>query len=221
LCSYSLLSFVLVLVILSISLACLCGPQIHDKRRRLKHEEDDDTDTVESVLTDFHEWASTHVRDSWWDFFYDMIGTYRDCYHIVNKHAEQFTRSMRYMGVPGWWLEQIGYWGALGQKTPGREVAQVVHPINIPSVNSQQSYDDQYPNGMLHVMNAVDVPGTPDSESSFTATPYQNTASATATSYSLGTLAGVFLGGGLAGALIVYMFLSSKKQQQQSYLPIN
>ena len=58
------------------------------ERRRLAHHHDDTDDTADDkkdddsesdesvavILGEFHEWAGTHIRDSWWDFFYLMLG---------------------------------------------------------------------------------------------------------------------------------------------------
>lgn len=39
---------------------------------------DDPLTAVKNLLTDFHEKTASSVRDQWWDFFWVMVGKYRD-----------------------------------------------------------------------------------------------------------------------------------------------
>ena len=87
-------------------------------------------DALSSTVGAFHEEASTHVLDSWWTFFYDMVGKYRDIYKVVNPHAENFMNSVQYLTVPKWWLEQVGFWGAPGSPPPDRSQVRCIYINN-------------------------------------------------------------------------------------------
>jgi hypothetical protein len=40
------------------------------------------------------------VRDSWFDYFFNAVGTYRDLYTIVDIHVENFNDAYMYNGAP-------------------------------------------------------------------------------------------------------------------------
>jgi hypothetical protein len=75
---------------------------------------------IASTIGSFQEEAGSHSLTSWWSFFYEMVGKYRDMYKVVNPHAENFFNAVQYMTVPRWWLEQVGFWGAPGTPPPDK-----------------------------------------------------------------------------------------------------
>lgn len=100
-----------------------------------------------SLLTRYHEAAATGVRDAWWDFFFEMAGKYRDMYMVDTPHAENFAVAYRYLTVSRQWMELMGFWGPPGTPPPGETQAVPVRPLNVPSLDSQEEYKEQYPNG--------------------------------------------------------------------------
>lgn len=58
------------------------------------------SEALRSTIGTFHEEASAHVLSTWWSFFDDMVGKYRDIYKVVNPHAENFINSVQYLTVP-------------------------------------------------------------------------------------------------------------------------
>jgi hypothetical protein len=43
-----------------------------------------------------------------------------------------------------WWYEQVGYWGAPGTKAPGDEAPVPILPLNVPSLESIDAYEERY-----------------------------------------------------------------------------
>jgi hypothetical protein len=70
-------------------------------------------------LTDYHEAMGQLILHEWWEFFFKMVGTYRDMYKVVNPNVENFARAFKYVGLPKWWYESSGYWGVPGTPAPG------------------------------------------------------------------------------------------------------
>lgn len=102
---------------------------------------------VITILQEYQNIAAKDVLDSWWDFFFDMVGKYRDVYKVINPHAESFSKAFTYLNIPRWYLEQIGYWGPPGTKAPSAEKSSDIYPINVPSEDSLEIYQQKYPNG--------------------------------------------------------------------------
>eukprot|EP01041_Mallomonas_annulata_P009869 gene9869-20534_t len=122
-----------------------------------------------TYLSLYQERVATSTRDVWWDFFWVMTGKYRDMYKVTFPHTENFLTAARYMTVPKWWLEQIGYWGAPGTP-PAGELPIGIKPINIPGERSMDDYKKLYPNG-IGKPYASSIPGLTVSMSAPTASP--------------------------------------------------
>ena len=106
--------------------------------------------TIPALLQKYQDTASNDVLNAWWQFFFQMVGKYRDVYKIVDIHVENFNRAFNYLTVPRWWFEQMGYWGAPGTPSPEQKEASPVYPLNVPSEDSKEIYDQKYPNGFYH-----------------------------------------------------------------------
>lgn len=39
------------------------------------------------------------VKEQWWEFFFTLVGRYRDMYKVVNEHAENFVGAYKYLTV--------------------------------------------------------------------------------------------------------------------------
>lgn len=63
-------------------------------------------------------------------------------------HEENFALSFRYLTVPRWWFEQIGYWGAPGTPPADDPVPRPIMPINVPTEDSRADYLSKYPRGL-------------------------------------------------------------------------
>lgn len=50
-------------------------------------------------VTKFQEKASRTVLQEWWDFFFVLVGKYRDMFIIIDEHAEIFTKAIKSMPV--------------------------------------------------------------------------------------------------------------------------
>ena len=96
------------------------------------------------LIQDFQEKTAVGIRDSWWDFFFEMAGKYRDMYMMVNPHAENFKQAVGYITYPRWWLEQVGFWGAPGQPPADQAEPMPVHVMNVPTLASKAEYDAKY-----------------------------------------------------------------------------
>jgi hypothetical protein len=159
-----------------------------------------------SALGSFHELMGRTVREAWWEFFFSVAGTYRDMYIVDMPHKESFADSFRYLSVPRGWIEQIGYWGAPGTPPPddpkGRRP---IHPINVPSTDSQAELKAKYPQGMSY------------------AYPWAPTGGSGAAVAALGGVTGVAALAGLLGAVAgaAALWLYQKTQRPAAYLPIN
>lgn len=103
---------------------------------------------VKSLLTDFHEKTTSQVREQWWDFFWSMVGKYRDQMIVKNPHASTYPAAVSWIMYPRWWLESIGYWGAPFTPPPGRSSASPVAPNSYPTLPSQAAYEAAYPQGL-------------------------------------------------------------------------
>ena len=55
---------------------------------------------VSQWLTEYSDQLAADVREKWWDFFFHIVGVYRDTYKIVSPHVEVFTQAYEYTGVP-------------------------------------------------------------------------------------------------------------------------
>jgi hypothetical protein len=108
---------------------------------------------VPEKLSDFQEGAAITIRDAWWDFFFTMVGKYRDLYMVVDMHVDNFIHAYKYLSVPRSWLESIGYWGQPGTPPPGEKPLPVV-PINVPTEDNLEQYKAKYPNGFFQAYPA-------------------------------------------------------------------
>jgi len=90
-------------------------------------------------LDEYQEKIAVGVRDSWWEFFWAMAGKYRDMYKVTNIHVKDFPQAARYLTVPKWWLEMVGFWGPPGTATPG-ETGATVKPVNVRPQTSLEAY---------------------------------------------------------------------------------
>jgi hypothetical protein len=43
-----------------------------------------------------------------------------------------------------WWYEQIGFWGAPGTKAPSEDAPAPIYPINVPSYETPEIYQEKY-----------------------------------------------------------------------------
>lgn len=68
-------------------------------------------------------------------------------YKVTNTHVENFAQAYRYLGVPRWWFEQIGYWGQLGANAPSEKSPSPVRHYSFPTENSLEAYRAKYPRG--------------------------------------------------------------------------
>jgi hypothetical protein len=55
-----------------------------------------------------------------------------------------FSTSAIIIRVTRWWYEQVGYWGAPGTKAPSEDSAVPVYPINVPSYETPEIYQEKY-----------------------------------------------------------------------------
>ena len=58
---------------------------------------------------------------------------------MTSIHYENFIYASRYLTVPRWWLELIGYWGAPGTAAPGH-TASPIKPINVRPQMTKEDY---------------------------------------------------------------------------------
>lgn len=167
------------------------------------------TTAAVASLGAFHELMGRTVRDAWWEFFFDMAGTFRDMYRVDMPHEENFALSFRYLTVPRWWFEQIGFWGAPGTPPADDPKPRPIRPINIPSEESPAAYEDKYPRGMDNTVYP---------------SPYleKSAGSVSGTTYSvqgIALLVGLSVAFGVAAGVGGVMYF--QKQSRGSYLPIN
>lgn len=104
---------------------------------------------IGKYLTEYHESMGQMINSEWWDFFFKMAGTYRDMYKVTNPHAEDFARSFKYVGVPKWWFESIGYWGAPGVPATGADGVpdkpSTIRRYTFPTERTVEDYKTKYP----------------------------------------------------------------------------
>lgn len=154
----------------------------------------DSLNDVKLLLTDFHEKTTSHVREQWWDFFWVMVGKYRDQMIVTNPHAPTYPAAIKWIMYPRWWLESIGYWGAPFTPPPGRTSSPVV-PNSYPTLPTQAAYDAAYPNGL--------------------GAPYQNYCFQQPSSFSFLTIlfyTGLFVVGGITTLILQKLFPSSDRK---------
>ena len=118
-------------------------------------------DAAIQFLEKYQEDTATYVRDSWWDFFWVMVGKYRDMYQVTSIHYENFLFAARYLTVPRWWLEMIGFWGPPGTPCPGEASAVPIKPIGALTLPSKAEYDAVYPNGAYQPYPSAPVVSPP------------------------------------------------------------
>jgi len=164
-------------------------------------------------LGDFHEEIATTVRDAWWEFFFEMAGKYRDMYEISYPHVENFNMAFKYLTVPRWWFESIGFWGAPGTPPADDPVPRQIRPINIPSEDSQADYQAKYPSGLDFTYPTSTQPNAgceKKEKESMEAITY--TSSSVAAAVFFASLSGIAIG---VGATLIVT-----QKSVRSYLPI-
>ena len=118
------------------------------------------------------------------------------------------------LGVPRWWLEQIGYWGNLGAPPADKDVPVPIPRYNIPTLQSREAYEAAYPDGMEAPYPSRVLPAS-DTTSAPSASP-NVVGSYNTSDVFVGFMC--FLSGlglGLVAATLYY------RSQNQGYLPIN
>lgn len=105
---------------------------------------EDNAAAVIDLITDFQETTAASVRDSWWQFFYRMVGKYRDIYIVENPHAESFSSAFRFMTFSRSWLEIMGFWGVPGTPPHDKTTPMAVKPINVPTYDTMKAYQHAY-----------------------------------------------------------------------------
>lgn len=100
--------------------------------------------TVIEMITQYQETTAASVRDSWWQFFYRMVGKYRDIYIVENPHAESFSSAFRFMTYSRQALENMGFWGVPGTPPHDKTSPMPVTPINVPTYNTMAAYLQAY-----------------------------------------------------------------------------
>jgi len=63
-----------------------------------------DSVKASAVLQEFQESAARTVRERWWEFFFSLVGTFRDMYKVVDPHTENFNQAFRYLTVPRYFI---------------------------------------------------------------------------------------------------------------------
>ena len=66
-------------------------------------------------LKEHQEDTAKYVHEKTWDFFWNMTGTFRDMYQVVNPNSDNFITSYKYIEVDRWVYELAGYWGVPGK----------------------------------------------------------------------------------------------------------
>jgi len=174
-------------------------------------------DAVLSQLQDYQEESAKYVHEKTWDFFWNITGTYRDMYRIVNPHVSNFLYSYQYIEVERWVYQNMGYWGAPGTPPPDATEPISVLPINVPTLTtatSPESYAEVYPNGVFQPYTidcyssksevVLTSPSTLDGASSIVSSPLAMLV--------LGFVVGVM------GTFFVNRHTNNQKHQ---YLPVN
>lgn len=166
---------------------------------------------VKQLLQDFQESTAKRVHDSWWDFFFQMAGKYRDMYRIDNVKGENFVGSYTLLSVPRQWMELIGYWGQPGSPPPGQSKPVPVRPISIPSEDSLDDYKKKYPLGLSFTYswpyNSDKVNGNSDVIS--------------AANHSSVGRALDFVIGIVTGGVVALVIMNLLQRRRHNYLPIN
>lgn len=100
-----------------------------------------------NMVTDFHDRTAAYVRDAWWNFFYSMVGKFRDIYIVENPNADSFSTAFRFMSISRPMLENMGFWGVPGTPPHDKATPLPVVPINVPTYETVEEYQRALPHG--------------------------------------------------------------------------